>query len=258
MQDSKIIPTWKSWLKIGRLIPLLTISAAAIVGILSLLGRFQVTMAEGVIIALLTLLAVDALVERLSLLEKIDERLGRLPAQEFLQDRSQLIRMEELAANATEIWAAGITLVSILHPYYHFYLRKLRDGCNLRFMVLDPGSGAAKIRDKQLPATTITEDIRTTLVVLGNLRSQKELKGKCEVRLSPSYLPFSLVIVDGTKDKGRMIVELLTYKTDLGQRPHLILRKQENYRWFDFFNGQFEGLWKDSTPVANRQKVMVK
>jgi hypothetical protein len=39
--------TWKSWVKIGRMVPLLTILAATAVGILSLLGHFQVTIAEG-------------------------------------------------------------------------------------------------------------------------------------------------------------------------------------------------------------------
>lgn len=247
MQDSKMIPTWKSWLKIGRLIPLLTILAAAIVGILSLLGRFQVTMAEGVIIALLTLLSIDALVERMSFLEKIDSRLERLPESEILRDRSNLIRMEHLAVGATEIWAAGISLVSILHPYYDFYLQKLKEGCNLRFLLLEPNSIAREVWDKAQRVPTTKKDIETSLQVIDNITKSSRLKGKCEARRSQFQLPFSLVIVDSQKERGRMIVELLAYKRSLPDRLHLYLTRRNHEKWFMFFYNQFESLWHDSS-----------
>jgi len=252
MQDSKIIPTWKSWLKIGRLIPLLTISAAAIVGILSLLGRLQVTMAEGVIIALLTLLSIDALVERLSLLEKIDACLEGLPQPEQLRDRSKLIRIEHLANDAKEIYAAGISLVSIIPPYVDFYMQKLNEGCDLRFLLLNPKSNAVTAWDQELLSQTTKNEIETSLKVLKELIAVKNSKGKCEVRLSRAHLPFSLVIVDGQKDYGKMTVEMLVYKKNLHDRPHMVLTKLGNYRWFQFFHNQFESLWLDCAPGRRR------
>jgi len=256
MKENRYFPTWKRWLKIGRLVPLITSLAGAIAILLSLFGLLSASLLEQIIVALLTLLSIDALVERLSLLERIDERLERLPDQELLRDRSQLIRMEELGANATEIWAAGIALVSIVHPYYDFYLKKLRDGCNLRFLVLDPNSDAVGVRDKQLSAFTIREDITTSLVVLDNLMKQRLLKGKCEVRLSRTYLPFSLVIVDGKKEHALMTVEMLTYKTNLHERPHFQLTKRNNQSWFELFYGQFQSLWNDSLVYKTRSKTL--
>lgn len=247
MQDSKIIPPWKSWLTIGRLIPLLTILAAAIVGILSLLGHFQVTMAEGVIIALLTLLAIDALVERLSLLEKIDARLERFPETEQLKDRSKIIRMEDLATGATEICAAGISLISIIPPYVDLYIQKLREGSNLRFLLLDPASTAIKVWDQQQLAATTKSDIQTSLRVLNKLMQLKDAKGKCEARLTNTHLSYSLLIVDGKKEGGKLRVEIFVYKKNLHDRPHLHLTKRDNYKWFQFFCDQFESLWQDST-----------
>jgi len=246
MQDNRYFPMWKSWLRIGRLIPLLTISAAVTVEILSLFGLFEVTMSENVIIGLLTLLAADALVERLTYLEKIDERLERLPEPELLRDRSQLIRMEDLAANAKEICAAGMSLISIIPPYVDFYIQKLRDGCNLRFLLLDPKSRAVTIGDQELLSQTMKNEIETSLRVLNKLIALEDSKGKCEVRLSRARLPFSMVIIDSQKDLGRMTVEFLAYKKDLRERPHIQLTKRDNYKWFQFFYNQFESLWQEN------------
>jgi len=60
MPDPRHSISWQSWLKLGRLIPLLTIAAATAVGISSFLGHFQVSIAEGVIIAPASLLAVES------------------------------------------------------------------------------------------------------------------------------------------------------------------------------------------------------
>ncbi len=247
MQETKYYQKWKSWIKIGRLVPLATILAGVTIGILSILGRLQVTMAEGVIIALLTLLSFDALVERLSLLEKIDEKLERWPAQEILRDRSKLIRMEELAAGATEICASGVSLYSIIPPYYDFYLKKLQEGCHLRFMVLNPNSPGADIFNATQRVQTAVDDIKTSLKFLDALLRYEKTRGKCEVRLSQFHLPFSMVIIDGQKDNGSMISEVLVYKRSLPDRPHLYLTKRDHGKWFLFFYNQFETLWQDSS-----------
>ena len=57
---------WKQWIKPNRLVPLLTILGAGTVLTLSLLGAIAFNLFENITIALLALLAVDALTERLS------------------------------------------------------------------------------------------------------------------------------------------------------------------------------------------------
>ena len=239
---------WRNWLRIGRLVPLMTILVAMIVGIMSLLGLFQATLAEGIIITLLAFLAFDALVERLSLLEKIDTTVTKWTDREFLKDRSELVRMKELAAGATEICAAGISLISIIRPYDDFYIQKLRDGCNMRFLLLEPDSDIVMVWDEGQLAPGTKNEIETSLRVLDNLIRQKNLKGKCEVRVSRAYLPFSIVIVDGEKDRGMMTVEMLVYKKSLAERPHFQLLRREQERWFQFFYDQFERRWREGRP----------
>jgi hypothetical protein len=96
------------------------------------------TIVDGIVIAFLPLLAIDALIERISLLEKIDEKVDRWPEIELLADRSKLVRMKELAENAMEICASGSSLISIKPSYGAFDIQGLREGCNLRFCCWRP------------------------------------------------------------------------------------------------------------------------
>jgi hypothetical protein len=165
----------------------------------------------------------------------------------MVRDRSQLVDIEEMAAGATEIAAAGITLVSIVTPRYDFFTQKAREGCKLRFLLLDPDSLAAQVWNSGQRIITTSEDNATTLKTLQRLMQNKGLKGKCEVRLTQFQLPFSIVITDPDKDQGRMNVEFLAYKTSLPRRPHIHLSRRESEKWFKFFSNQFEQLWSDAT-----------
>jgi hypothetical protein len=81
MQSTGTPLGWKRWLRPSHLVPLLTILTAGAAIVLSLLKLIELSVAEEIVIALLALLAVDALNERLSLLERMRARLEHLSAQ---------------------------------------------------------------------------------------------------------------------------------------------------------------------------------
>jgi hypothetical protein len=237
---------WKDWVRIRRLIPIATVLGALTVGILSLLHLFQPTVAEGIIITLLGLLALDSLVERVGLLEKIEERTSLLPSSDQLKDRSKLIDIREMGISATEIAAAGPTLVQLVTPNFDFFAQKMREGCNLKFMLLDPKSPAWEVWHQGQIAPT-RGDINSSLNILCELMRMKDVKGKCEVKLSQTYLPFSVVMTNPEKESGQMNVEILALKVSLHNRPHVYLTKRAHERWFNFFHDQFEQHWSTTT-----------
>jgi hypothetical protein len=64
--------------KLGKFVPLVSAAVASIVEFLFSLDYIQLRVADAVIIGLLALLALDALSERLGLLEQINAKLKRL------------------------------------------------------------------------------------------------------------------------------------------------------------------------------------
>lgn len=239
--------SWRDWLKVGRLIPLTTVLVALTIGILTLLNLFQATLAEGIIITLLALLATDTLVERIGILEKVESQISALTTPSHLRDRSQLVRVEDMGLGATEIIAAGPTLISLLITNNDFFAQRMSEGCKLRFLLLDVNSLGAQVWDSAQRIPTTKEDSQSSLKTLDGLLRMKGVKGKCEVRLSTYLLPFSLLAINPTKDSGQMNLEFLTPKTSLANRPHLHLTKRDAEKWFNFFINQFELLWAEAT-----------
>lgn len=137
--------------RLNRVIPLLTILGASVSITLPLFTGIKLSTAENIIIALLGLLAIDALTERLSVLEKIETKLSNLSVKQALKPRSQMISVEDQAANATDIGIVAISGVSLGYRHVDFFEKKLKQGCKIRIILLDPDSPAVptwKIQSK--------------------------------------------------------------------------------------------------------------
>jgi hypothetical protein len=240
--------SWRRWLTLRRLIPLAIIVVAGGAGILSRLGLLQAKPIESVLLAVLALLAVDALTERINLLERIEERLSNLTSVSGLRERAQIPLIHEEAVDASEIVVVGASLISWVVPHYDFFERQMKRGCKFRFLLLDPTSPAVPVWDLTTRSPVIKIDIERTLESLKLMKqAEKDSRGRCEVRLGKVFPPFSMIAVDPAKDTGWMIVEIHTYKRTLGERPHIRLSHMSDNKWFDFYVGQYEQLWEDST-----------
>jgi len=246
MEQQKSVSTLRNWLKPNRIIPLLTILLAGSTGVLSIFNLFKISPVEGIIIALLVLLAVDGLTERLSILEKIESQLGSYTMGEKLRSRSQLLSPEEMASTASEIAFVGVSGISIFINNLGFFEKKIKAGCKLRFILLDPNSPSLQTWNLLSKVTTTETDIKTALELLKGLVRTEKVKGKCEIRLSKVYMPFGMLISNPYKDNGLMNVEFYTYKTTFSDRPHIQLSRTHHQRWFDFYVKQFEEMWSDS------------
>lgn len=245
-KHSETSPGWKQWLRPGRIVPLLTLLVAGITGVLSLFNLYGATFVEGIIIALLALLAIDALTERLTLLEKIERQLNALPVSEQLKSRSQLLSPGEQAGTASEISVIAVSGIALILNHLGFFEQKIREGCKLRFVLLDSTSPALQTWNLLVKVTRTESDIKTALEMLGGLMKMNETSGTCEVRLSKVFLPFRMLMADPNKNTGSMFVEFYTYKTSLSDRPHIYLNRSQDCHWFEFYRTQFEQIWSES------------
>ncbi|MCP3683266.1 MAG: hypothetical protein GY861_11310, partial [bacterium] len=155
MSNSNLSSRWKQWFNPNRLIPLLTILGAGTAIVLSFLGVIVLSTAENIIIALLALLAIDALTERLSILERIESRISNLSTGQTLTSRMEIPAVEEQAAKASEICVVAISGISLSVRYFAFFERKIKQGCKIRIILLNPDTTSLQTWDLQSKITNI-------------------------------------------------------------------------------------------------------
>ncbi len=195
-------------------------------------------------LAVLGLLAISNLINRHHFGIQLNELKGI--STPLLKNRSELPSLYDCGQSASEIVIIGMTLIGVINPYLDFFEQKMRDGCKLRFLLLDPESPATEIFGK-ISKIPIKSDIRQALRILEHLmKMEQETKGKCEVRLSDVFLSYGLAAFDPDKEIGFLNLETYTYKTAVGERPFIELKRNRNREWFKFYQSQYEQLWLDS------------
>lgn len=244
MNNSKIIKR----LRPTHLIGVLTILGAGCAVVLSFLRVIDLTRAEEIIITLLCLIAADALIERLFVLQKIESKLDK--EKSVLKGREDIITPDKMAKNAKSIYVLAISACSIGIPYVNFYENKLREGCNIKFILLSPSSKYLNAVDIQnLDKIQTKPHIDAALEALRPLAKRRNYRGKFEIRLSDVFFPFSIVGADLEKNTGKMTVEYHCYKVPLDSRPHIFLEKEKDQFWFNFYQNQFELAWADAKRI---------
>lgn len=240
--------TTNRWLSLGRIVPTITIVVAALVLVSVLLGWVKTTVFEGVVLAILTLLAVDALTERMSVIENLERKIDNLATSKAtLRDRSTLPIFWETGNSASEVFAIGVSLISAVVNHQSMLEQKVKEGHKVRLLLLNPVSPTIAIWDASNKPAVTRNDIERTLQILEKMKSlEKHNKRNCQIRISDIFLPFSVVVFDADENEGRMIVEYHTYNRALMERPHIQLTRAEDGRWYDFYLQQCEQFWKDA------------
>jgi len=223
----------------------LTVIAAIGLAALNILGFAPQALIAPITLAVLGLIAVSNLSNRYYIEEQFQKLTGSSTS--VLRGRSELPSFQERGQAASEIVVVGISLITAVIPHLDFFEQKMKDGCTIRFLVLDPKSAAVQIWNVISKVPNVQGDIEQTLNSLEVLiEMEQTCRGKCEVRLSNVFLPFGVAAFDPSKDTGLMNVEMFAYKRPLGDRPHFILRRAKDSKWFEFYKSQYEQLWADS------------
>lgn len=233
----------KKWLKLSRLIPLLTILGAGGTNVLLLFGVIKLSLPEGIIISLLGFLAIDALIERVSILERIDTKFRAISTAQTLKRRVEISPVEEQARNTSEIYIIAIAGTSLIINNSNFFASKMKDGCKIKAILLNPDRPSLQVWEQQSKMPRTEYYIGTALETLKRLVQMNN----CEVRLLDVFLPFSMFAVDLQKASGSMIIEYHIYQDTPEERPHIFLTSLDNQYWFNFYRQQFERAWLDAT-----------
>jgi hypothetical protein len=243
----------RNYFKLTNLIPFLTILTGITAIGFSLLGVIKFTIPEGIIIALLALLAFDALTERLGILGRIEMLIEEIQIGQALRSRDEIPPFTEYSKSASEICIAAVSAIAICPSHTNFFEKKVKEGCNIKIVLLDPNSPHLDTLHEQYGVPSAQDGIKASLKCLEKLVQMKDAIGKFEVRLLEVFLPVSMVAVDVQKESGSVLVEFHSYKKPVDERPHIIITAKENPKWFNSYKEQFDQAWSDGSKWKPQQ-----
>jgi hypothetical protein len=210
------------------------------------------------------------IVERYRRLSSIERVVGRTLAlmESRFTDRPSAIgffrRLPSIDARvvgANQIDLCGATLTSTVNKQFSNLRERLRQGAQVRVLIMDPDSLALQMSahrsgtaDDESYYRTRLEATFRDLEYLARGGSAPRLPqespgqgGRLEVRLL-SYAPsFGLVSLDAGRSNGIAFVEIYPHKT-FREQPSFDLTPQRDGQWYTFFVEQFEEMWDGARP----------
>ncbi|MGI8521499.1 MAG: hypothetical protein ACR2MC_13030 [Actinomycetota bacterium] len=218
------------------------------------LGLIKPTTPEQIIIGLLGLLAIDAIAERVGSFNRIERLIGEskdklerkiddLTENKGLRSRIQLPPFAIQAASAREIWILAVHGTSVIPPNTRFFSERLRAGVVLKIVLLDPNSKAGvEAFELFKQGSSVARQIHLCLEQLRNF-GQYLASGQLQVRLTPTYMPFSMLATDPAGRDGEINVEYQTSSTDIDGRPHVRLTATDDPYWSEHYREEFRAVW---------------
>jgi hypothetical protein len=247
--------SWEDWSKLQRLVPVIMAVTAFVAVAGANLGFLILSIPEQVILTLLGLLAIDALVERMQILEQIRHGVGILTGGVGLQpsliwetDILQRSPMHIYLQGARELFVSGGSLTLLLSRERELIQQWLSQRSDARLLLIfeDPETarkGKTPVWSSYIDHSreTYARDIERSLLIVTRLKD--EFSHKIEVHLTDQVPSLTVMMID--RDKARIFLNL--YMGGPEKRPALDLSKSKHKEWFRLFEHRYrDQLWQES------------
>jgi len=217
------------------------------------------------ILGVLGLLATSEIIERYRRLNSINESVKRALSllESRFTDRPSAIaffekppRLDSYVQAAEQIDLCGVTLSSTINKLFGNLRERLRQGANIRLLVIDPDSLAPQMSAQRSEEPDDTDYYRTRLeATLKDIEylhknwqeyqvQQGASKGSFFVRLL-SYAPsFGLLSFDANRSNGIVFIEIYPHGSGYESPPMFNLTPYRDGEWYKYFTEQFEQMWE--------------
>jgi len=247
--------TWLSWFQFQRLIPLSTALGALLAVMTSFVGIINLTTFEQIVLTLLGLISIDALTERLKLLEQMSDNIrmlaGSSEAQPTLIWENELLQLAPLELylrGCEELFVSGGHLYYLLsgqHELIRSWLYQNKK-TTLKLILENPDAafnGKTPVWSSSIDKSRkpYVQEIGFSLSIISNL--MKEFPNRIEVRLTDQTPSLTVMIVD--REKARVGLNL--YLGGRERRPFFEIVKSKQPDWFKLFEDRYRNLlWTES------------
>jgi hypothetical protein len=222
----------------------ITVVSALVLTVLNLLGFVSDVLLIPINAAMLGLIAIALLVNR----SKLEWLVAKLE-----QQRSDVLllgnyppALEVDMQRANDLWLVGVSLNTTITRYYSVIERKLKDGCSIRALLINPDSLSTITGARKYGPVDIELDrarIRASLKMLAEL--QKVAPGQLQVRLIDHQLSFGAFGCELNTLSGVLYIEYYGFKTRRENIRRMVLRREDS-AWFESFKIEIQNLWESA------------
>ena len=202
--------------------------------------------------ALLAVLALDTLVERLGYLDRIEEKIasieasqGHPKAHDFLYSKQEAQDLRKTLARAREVWLTGRSLVNIL-DFSNLFTELAREHqCHFKFLLPDPNEVTGELMYGKRWAAHFDVNIEKAL---SNLRALQESAGPdlIEVRVLKHIPSLGLIVIDGQQRFGHIVMQMYPHACQGFERPLFDIYAGD--RWYPVYRDHFTKMWRVAHP----------
>lgn len=227
----------------------ITIVIALLLSVANLLGIANADLIPAITLAVLTLLAVSALVSRYRVEDlglKISPSIDSL----FVEDISS--NLKEDLETANEIWLIGMSLGDLINQYYSIFEAKLRQGSLIRVLVCDPNDERViELSEMRAYVNPNRQRAQSQIIAaLSDLCKLREIApSQLLIRTIAFPLPHRVCAINPNYSSGKLYISNYPFKTPGGSLPQFVIRAKDE-RWFKLYRQEAMNFW-DNAKVWN-------
>jgi len=176
---------------------------------------------------------------------------------ELVIRRRDLRALEQRLSGARRVAVYGGSLSRLVNEYQGQFEALARNGCDIRFLMTDPGSDAVHSLRNFVVSESDDMGVHHAQVAAAAAKVERMAASFPEafqakfIGLTP---PFSMILIETTSSQATIEVEMYGYKIATRDRPILALDVAREPRLFHIFAEQFEAMWTSelATPALRK------
>ena len=178
-------------------------------------------------------------------------------AGDFFKKPLSPLELQTYIQDAKKIDMCGVTLTATINRNFSDLRQRLFDGADIRIMIcsIDALQGAAKrsefgsVAFYQKRLESSMDDIEYFYKILQDYKkTNKNKAGNLYVGFLDYTPSFGLLGYQSINKRRKLIVEMYPHHTGYDLPPVFYLTPENDSAWFDYFQTQFEEMWKKTKP----------
>jgi hypothetical protein len=196
--------------------------------------------------------------------KELIQKLKNPSAHDFFKKPLSPLELQTYILDAQKIDMCGVTLTATINRNFSDLRQQLLNGADIRIMICSAAAlqGAAKRSEAgsvsfyQKRLESSLDDIEYFYKILQDYKkANKNKAGNLYVGFLDYTPSFGLIGYQSVNSNRTLIIEIYPHHTGYDLPPIFFLTPENDRAWFEYFQTQFEEMWKKTTPWHPDMKI---